>query len=55
MDKFQLAEKILNILDESELTIFDKMAVIVEVRRRLTAENKMKMQQEIYDQLKKND
>lgn len=55
MDKFQLAEKILGILDESELTIFYKMAVITEVKRRLTAENKMKMQQEICEQLKKND
>jgi len=55
MDKYQLAEKILGILEESELSDFDKMAVIVEVKRRLTAENKMKMQQEIYEQLKKND
>ena len=52
MSKFELAEKILDILDEADLTVFDKMAIIVDVKRRLTAENKMRMQQEIFEQLK---
>ena len=52
MNKFELAEKILDILDEADLTVFDKMAIIVDVKRRLTIENKIKMQQEIYEQLK---
>jgi hypothetical protein len=52
MNKFELAEKILDILDEADLTVFDKMAIIVDVKRRLTAENKMRMQQEIFEQLK---
>jgi hypothetical protein len=55
MDKFELAEKILAILDEGDLTDFDKMAIIVEVKKRLVAENKMRMQREIYEQLRKND
>lgn len=52
MNKFELAEKILDILDEADLTVFDKMAIIVDVKRRLTTENKMRMQQEIFEQLK---
>ena len=52
MSKFELAEKILDILDEADLTVFDKMAIIVDVKRRLTTENKMRMQQEIFEQLK---
>lgn len=52
MNKFELAEKILDILDEADITVFDKMAIIVDVKRRLTTENKMRMQQEIYEQLK---
>jgi hypothetical protein len=55
MDKFELAEKILAILEEADLTDFDKMAIIVEVKKRLVAENKMRMQREIYEQLRKND
>jgi hypothetical protein len=55
MDKFELAEKILAILDEADLTDFDKMAIIVEVKKRLVSENKMRMQREIYDQLRKID
>jgi hypothetical protein len=55
MDKFELAEKILAILDEADLTDFDKMAIIVEVKKRLVSENKMRMQREIYEQLRKND
>jgi hypothetical protein len=55
MDKFELAEKILAILDEADLTDFDKMAIIVEVKKRLVAENKMRMQREIYEQLRKID
>jgi hypothetical protein len=55
MDKFELAEKILAILDEADLTDFDKMAIIVEVKKRLVSENKMKMQREIYEQLRKID
>ncbi len=54
MDKFELAEKILAILEEADLTDFDKMAIIVEVKKRLVAENKMRMQQEIFEQLNKN-
>ena len=54
MNKFELSEKILDILDESDLSDFDKMAIIVEVKRRLTAENKMRLQQEIFEQLKNN-
>jgi hypothetical protein len=52
MNKFELAEKILDILDEADITVFDKMAIIVDVKRRLTTENKMRMQQEIFEQLK---
>jgi hypothetical protein len=52
MNKFELAEKILDILDEADITVFDKMAIIVDVKKRLTTENKMRMQQEIYEQLK---
>jgi hypothetical protein len=55
MDKFELAEKILAILDEADLTDFDKMAIIVEVKKRLVADNKMRMQREIYEQLRKID
>jgi hypothetical protein len=55
MDKFELAEKILAILEEADLTDFDKMAIIVEVKKRLVAENKMRMQREIYEQLIKID
>jgi hypothetical protein len=55
MDKFELAEKILAILDEADLTDFDKMAIIVEVKKRLVSENKMRMQREIYEQLRKID
>jgi hypothetical protein len=55
MDKFELAEKILAILEEADLTHFDKMAIIVEVKKRLVSENKMKMQREIYEQLRKID
>jgi hypothetical protein len=55
MDKFELAEKILAILDEADLTHFDKMAIIVEVKKRLVADNKMRMQREIYEQLRKID
>jgi|LakMenE18May11ns_1017448.scaffolds.fasta_scaffold9101628_2 hypothetical protein len=55
MDKFELAEKILAILDEADLTHFDKMAIIVEVKKRLVSENKMRMQREIYEQLRKID
>jgi hypothetical protein len=55
MDKFELADKILGILDEGDLTDFDKMAIIVEVKKRLVAENKMRMQREIYEELRKND
>jgi hypothetical protein len=55
MDKFELAEKILAILDDADLTDFDKMAIIVEVKKRLVADNKMRMQREIYEQLRKID
>jgi len=55
MDKFELAEKILAILDEADLTDFDKMAIIVEVKKLLVSENKMRMQREIYEQLRKID
>jgi hypothetical protein len=55
MDKFELAEKILAILEEADLTHFDKMASIVEVKKRLVSENKMRMQREIYEQLRKID